>query len=250
MKQLGTLRTGTSNIVIPGTKNDFPEEFRTGSRLHYYASLFNSLEVNSTFYKLPSPRTFEKWAADVPDDFTFTLKLWQDITHVKKLEYNPSDLESFFQAADHVGSKKGCLLIQFPPGVTFQYVPKVEDLLQRLHALNNPEVWKLCIEFRHSSWYENESAHTILARYNTSMVLHDMPASKTPWIEKSLDVVYLRFHGPKGDYRGSYAPEVLQAHAQNIQAWLRQGKDVYAYFNNTIGDAFDNARLLQATASF
>ena len=68
-QQPGILRIGTSNIVVPGTKQTFPEAFRIKSRLHYYASLFNTLEVNSSFYKVPMASTFEKWSLDVPEIF-------------------------------------------------------------------------------------------------------------------------------------------------------------------------------------
>ena len=240
----GILRTGTSNIILPGTKKDFPEEYRAGSRLRYYASIFNSLEINSTFYKLPLPSTFEKWSLEVPDDFQFSIKLSREITHRKNLEYNPGDIDTFFKASDRIGKKKGCLLIQFPASISFQYRSAVEKIIGQAHQLNAHSGWRLCVEFRNTSWYDNDFTYGLLDDHNASIVLHDMPESRTPFIGRSLPVVYLRFHGLKGDYRGSYSNEHLLDFAQRIREWLKEGKDVYAYFNNTIGEAFSNARFL------
>src|SRR5215216_5931244 len=105
----GVVRIGTSGIVLPGNKQTFPKEFQSGSRLHYYGSLFNTLEINSTFYKVPLPTTFKRWSEEVPDNFQFTTKLWRQITHARKLEYNLTDIDTFMHAADYLGKKKGCL---------------------------------------------------------------------------------------------------------------------------------------------
>ncbi len=87
---------GTSGLVLPvPNKQAFPEAFRRGSRLAYYATLFNSIEVNSSFYRVPMPVTFSKWASEVPAGFRFTVKLWQGITHVGGLRFLPVDVNRF-----------------------------------------------------------------------------------------------------------------------------------------------------------
>src|ERR1700743_2334408 len=84
---MNTYYAGTSNIVLPvANKSLYPPAYQQASRLTYYASLFNSLEVNSSFYKLPMAKTVEKWAAEVPADFLFTFKVWQEITHVSTFD--------------------------------------------------------------------------------------------------------------------------------------------------------------------
>jgi uncharacterized protein YecE (DUF72 family) len=103
----GTLYIGTSNIVLPGNKQTFPEAFKQKSRLNYYSSLFNTVEMNNTFYKVPKATTFEKWSQDVGENFRFTIKLWKEITHVKYLEFIPQSIHSFLKAAVFVGKKKG-----------------------------------------------------------------------------------------------------------------------------------------------
>jgi len=238
------IRIGTSGIVVPGTKLTFPEEFKTGTRLHYYGSLFNTLEVNSSFYKIPLPSTFAKWATEVPDDFTFTVKLWRGITHAKKLQFNIDDIDVFMHSANHLGIKKGCLLIQFPASITFEYRAHVEKILQQLHKLDQRQQWKFAIEFRHVSWYQ-DITYTMLDKYRASLVFHDMPTSKISLDQPIGQLIYSRFHGPLGDYKGSYTPEYIQAYAERIKSWSEKGKEVYVYFNNTIEGALENTQLLQ-----
>ena len=241
----GTVWIGTSNIVVPGSKKDFPDEFQSTSRLTYYASLFNSLEINSSFYKVPRPQTFERWSSEVPDKFKFTVKLWKQVTHVKLLKFRSQDIDFFMKAANRLdNSKKGCLLVQFPPSITVDYLKKLETLLRRIDKNNPGRAWRTCIEFRHKSWYTAD-VYTLLSRFDAALVLHDMPASKISVTKAPVVFVNLRFHGIKGDYRGGYTPEQLQRYAGKIKRWIKQGKDVYAYFNNTIGDAFNNAQLLK-----
>src|ERR1700749_3370129 len=121
---------GTSGLVLTvPNKQAFPPEFRDKSRLTYYASLFNSIEVNSSFYKVPMASTVKKWAGSVPDNFRFTFKLWRGITHNKQLTFNPEDVERFIKVIDCAGDKKGCLLVQFPASITLGNSNQLENLL-------------------------------------------------------------------------------------------------------------------------
>src|SRR3954471_1854482 len=116
---IGLYRSGTSGLVLPvPNKQAFPPEFRDKSRLTYYASLFNSIEVNSSFYKVPMGSTVRKWANEVPDDFTFTFKMWREVTHGKGFTPDMGDIDKFMQVINEAGNKKGSLLIQLPPSVT------------------------------------------------------------------------------------------------------------------------------------
>ncbi|RYD93901.1 MAG: DUF72 domain-containing protein [Sphingobacteriales bacterium] len=232
--------SGTSNIVLPvPNKQLFPEAFRDKSRLNYYASLFNSLEVNSSFYKVPMPSTVAKWADDVSAGFRFTYKLWRDITHQKGLEFKPEDIDRFMQVISNAGDKKGSLLVQFPPGVQVNSIHKLEQLLNIIRINDPLSQWHTAVEFRHKSWHK-DNVYELLENYNIGIVSHDLPASATPMIEPITDFVYLRFHGPEGGYRGSYSDDYLYEYAGYINDWLHDGKTVYAYFNNTMGDALQN----------
>ncbi len=243
-KPTGALYIGTSNVVLPGNKSTFPEAFKIKSRLHYYSSLFNSVEVNSSFYKVPMNATCEKWTNDVGDDFRFTIKLWKQITHAKELGFNAKDIELFLKSTGSFGDKKGCLLLQFPGKVTLDYFNKVEEILCSINQSAVASGWQKAVEFRNASWYTGETFE-MLDENNAAMVLHDNPKAKSEALNKKAGVVYLRFHGPKGDYRGSYSHGFLQEKTVQIKEWIKEGKDVYAYFNNTAGDAFSNARKLQ-----
>jgi uncharacterized protein YecE (DUF72 family) len=237
---------GTSGLVLPvPNKQAFPPEFRTGTRLTFYASLFNSLEVNSSFYKIPLPKTFSKWITEVPENFRFTVKLWRGITHEPQLSFTPADVDKFMYAAGHLETKKGCLLIQLPPALQADKADQLRRLLEQIKRSDPQQDWNLAVEFRNRTWYTPE-IEQLLARFQTTRVLHDMPASKIMETTGDLPFVYLRFHGPAGDYKGSYGKAVLKGYAEMIQEWKTKNKEVYVYFNNTIGDAITDLEILRA----
>lgn len=245
----GSFYSGTSGLVLPfRNKQSCPPEFHDKPRLAYYASLFNSLEVNSSFYKVPMAATVKKWADGVPDGFKFTYKLWRDITHNKELVFNPADVDRFMQVIAHAGDKKGCLLIQFPPSIKIGSVHQLQKLLISINSADPAHEWKIAVEFRNSNWY-HEDIYRLLDEHNAGMVLHDMPASFAPLMETEADFIYLRFHGPNGGYRGSYNDAFLAEYAQYIHDWQQDGKEVYAYFNNTMGDAIKNLMTLNSYLS-
>lgn len=236
---------GTSNIVLPGPKTSFPDAFRNSSRLTYYSSLFPSLEVNSSFYKIPRAKTLLQWTREVPADFRFTVKMNREITHLPKLQYDKAVLTHFMETIASVGVHKGCLLLQFPGKITVDYHETLTQLLEDVCGLDPSGQWTKCIEFRHNSWYQ-EATVQMLDKYGIAMVLHDMPASANQQLRTAAPLAYIRFHGQEGNYRGSYPLPVLETYALQINTWLKQGKEVYVYFNNTIGDAFANAQTLQS----
>ena len=140
-KNNSLLRAGTSGLVLPvPNKRAFPEAFRHGPRLTYYASLFNSIEINSTFYKIPMPKTCTRWATEVPEHFEFTVKLWRGITHVPGLRFEEQDVRRFLNAADGLGDKKGCLLIQLPPGPDRRRRRTLERLLNTVGRSRSEQV--------------------------------------------------------------------------------------------------------------
>lgn len=231
--------TGTSNVVLPvPNKQAYPPQYQNKSRLCYYGSLFNSVEVNSTFYKLPLARTIARWTDEVPENFRFTFKLWQQVTHQKGLAFNPDDVHRFMSIINHAGDKKGCLLVQMPPSTTFN-IFQLNHLINTIKQADESRAWPIAIEFRNRSWYD-ESVYDMLDEQGVSMVLHDLPASAAPMRLGDSSFVYLRFHGPQGGYRGSYDDDFLHEYAQYAKEWVADGKAVYAYFNNTMGEAVKN----------
>lgn len=243
MKVKSQFYSGTSGLVLPLKKHDYPPQFRDASRLTYYASVFTSIEINSSFYHVPKAATVEKWRHSVPPYFSFTFKVPKAITHAKDLAFSVEDVESFAESVGGVGTKKGCLLVQLPPKVNRELESELEGLLECLSG--DAKGWNIAVEFRHTSWYGKE-VYRMLQRYGAGMVEQDLPKSTTPPVEVSEKFRYLRFHGPGGRYRGGYEDNFLKGHANRITQWLKEGKEVYVYFNNTMGDAVKNLQTLNS----
>jgi uncharacterized protein YecE (DUF72 family) len=236
----GAFYSGTSGLVLPvPNKEHYPAEFKDKSRLEYYASLFNSIEINSSFYKVPMAATVRKWADSVPENFRFTFKMWRDITHTKGLSFQEKDVFRFMETINHAGNKKGCLLIQFPPGLKVIMFSRMEQLLKTVAEASAEQPWNIALEFRHPSWYHDE-VYALAEQFSAEIVVHDKPLSQTPVIDSPAAFKYLRFHGPNGDYKGQYPDDFLLDNAELLNEWRSEGKDVFCYFNNTVGDAIQN----------
>lgn len=235
------IKVGLSGIVLPYPKYQFPEEAQKFSRLTIYSTFFSSIEVNDSFYKVPQRKTIERWARSVPDHFRFTFKLHQDFTHAKMLSQEAGRTREFVQSISSVGAKRACILVQFPPGFKASSIYYVENLLAELIREIADGGWKMAVEFRDSGWY-NEETFDLLKTYNASLALQDIPKSAAPFITTSDDFVYVRFHGPTGNYRGSYTDAFLQEYAEHVTMWADGGKSVFVYFNNTAGSAFQNGQ--------
>ena len=236
----GTFYGGTSGLQIAVPKRDFPPEHAEKSRLSFYALSENSIEINSSFYKLPQAKTLNRWITEVPAGFRFTFKLWNEITHQKDLLFKAEDLQRFMKVIDLPEINRGCLLVQLPPSLQVKALQQLSELLSLLKDFD----WRLAVEFRHSSWYTDE-VYSLLNSHEAAMVIQDMPKSATPFEPTADDLVYLRFHGPDGNYKGSYHDDLLSEYALYIREWQQDGKTVYAYFNNTAGDALRNLNFLK-----
>lgn len=235
---------GTSGLVLPfKNRNAYPPEFEGRSRLQVYGALFNSIEINSIFYKLPRPSTINQWSQSVPDNFRFTFKLWKQITHNKALAFDQADIEAFFNVIAGAADRSGCILVQFPASVKAVLFKKLEFLLLGIQQANTSG-WPIAVEFRSPEWYK-EPVYELLNAYGAAMVYHDKAGSTSPHPPLEAAHIYLRFHGPGGDYKGSYDQGLLYEYAGYIAKWLSEGKSVYVYFNNTIGAAVDNLKTLE-----
>lgn len=232
--------SGTSGLLLPvRNKLFYPDEFKEKSRLCFYSSMMNSIEINSSFYKIPMGSTVAKWAKDVPENFRFTFKLPKMITHNKGLAFDPESVKNFMQVISLAGDKKGCLLVQFPPGVRIGNLNQLALLMACLRECDKAGEWDIALEFRHVSLY-CEQVYRLLDEYGLGMVIQDKPPANTPMLDTDLNFVYLRFHGPGGSYRGSYQDDLMSEYADYIREWMAEGKTVYAYFNNTMGEAIAN----------
>ena len=139
---------GLSGLALPIPKYKFPPEYQNTSRLTYYATLFNSIEVNRSFYKIPLKRTITNWASSVNQDFKFTFKLFKAITHEKNLSYDNLHIEQFMEAISFVLTKKGCILIQFPPSLKNNNIYQLDNLLRTIRNIDSDSTWTIAVEFR------------------------------------------------------------------------------------------------------
>lgn len=238
--------SGTSGLLLPvPNKQFYPEAFKTRSRLSYYSSLFNSIEINSSFYKMPLSATVKRWVEDTTAEFRFTFKLFREITHSRNLAFEPHLVVQFMERIAAAGNKKACLLLQFPASITASHVSQLSNLLNCIHKSDPQNSWKAAVEFRHQSWYRQEN-YQLLEDYQMGLVLHDKLQAGGYMQDPASDFVYVRFHGPGGDYRGSYDDAFLYEYAGYIRNWIANGKQVYTYFNNTMGSALENLKSLRA----
>ncbi|WP_212748317.1 DUF72 domain-containing protein [Dyadobacter sediminis] len=236
--------SGTSGLVLPvSNKSFYPDAYKNKSRLTYYASMLNSIEINSSFYKIPMPSTVRNWSEQVPESFMLTFKLWRGITHNKGLSFAPEDVSRFMQTIDQAGRNKGSLLVQFPPSLKISMFSQLEKLMDCITASDPERHWKTALEFRHSSWY-HEEVYELCDSKGFGIVIHDKPGSATPAIDQEAGFRYLRFHGPDGDYKGSYDVGFLNEYAEYVTEWIQEGKTVFTYFNNTVGEALKNLTTL------
>lgn len=183
--------------------------------------------------------TVSKWANEVPEDFKFTFKLFREITHNKDLVFDADAVRHFMKVISASGEKKGCLLIQFPASVRLANLRQLILLMDVLRGCDPDQNWKMAMEFRHISLY-HEDVYRFLHEYRIALVIQDMPPAITPIEDMDMPFVYLRFHGPDGNYKGSYEDSLLSEYASYIRDWVTEGKIVYSYFNNTMGAAVNN----------
>lgn len=199
--------------------------------LDHYAKHFETLEVNGSFYKIPKVESVREWSEETPGRFRFALKLWRGITHFKKLKDCREKLESFFEVAGHLPTpQRGPVLVQLPKNQGPD-PEKLDAFLRDLKAVTAPSRWKVAVEFRHPEWL-NDETYDVLNRQRAGLCLHDMQDQAPVNEPNDASFVYVRRHGPRGDYAGSYSSASLKRDAEHIREWSEAGRQVFVYFNN------------------
>ncbi len=145
---LASYYSGLSGLQLDIPKNLYPHPYENANRLTYYSSLFNSIEFNSSFYKISQAITVSKWASSVNENFKFTFKFWKQVTHVKGLNFEGSDVELFMNTVHNAVAKKGCLLLQFPPGLGNENSDQLAMLLGCIRKADSEYLWNIAVEFR------------------------------------------------------------------------------------------------------
>jgi uncharacterized protein YecE (DUF72 family) len=207
--------------------NFYNVELPQSQWLEHYASIFDTVEVNNSFYRLPEASTFARWGSRVPARFRFAVKASRFLTHMKKLKDPEEPVDRLFSRMRPLGKRLGPVLYQLPSGWKVD-AERLEHFLQVL-----PRGARHVIEFRDPSWYVDE-VFGLLERHRASLCLHDMQGAASGQ-RRIGPIVYARFHGPSGRYRGGYSAGVLRSWAEWLRSQLVGGADVYAYFNNDVG---------------
>ncbi|MDA2933619.1 DUF72 domain-containing protein [Acidobacteria bacterium AH-259-D05] len=207
---------GTSGFSYREWKGVFyPDKLPAKDYLSFYAQHFSTTEINNTFYRSPSEETTRKWSAQVPQNFRFTLKLNQKITHKKRLRDVKEEMEWFLKGATALGSKLGTILVQLPP-----YLRENTSVLETFLKQYSDKVW-LALEFRHPSWFSEETFQ-LLQDHQAALVVTESdqhPAVQTV----TAPFIYIRLR------RSNYSEEDLRQWARWIQA---QKRDTFAYLKH------------------
>jgi uncharacterized protein YecE (DUF72 family) len=233
-----TIRIGTSGWVYTHWRRVFyPMDLPQRDWFSFYARSFDTVEINNSFYRLPSPGTFEAWRQQAPAGFLYAVKASRYLTHLKKLKEPEAPLARFFEHAGCLEETLGPVLYQLPPNWRAN-LPRFEHFLSVLPASTGH-----VIEFRDQSWLTEEVFH-LMERYGVAHCIHDMHPLQVP-CRVTAHTVYLRFHGDM-EHRGDYSSAALATWAERIERWRRGGHDVFAYFNNDVfGYAIKNALALK-----
>lgn len=222
----GRVLIGTSGYQYPEWRGSFyPEKFGTDRMLAYYAERFPTVEINYTFYRMPTEKLLAGWAAGTPDHFTFTLKAPRRITHDAKLQRCEDTLQAFCRAARTLGPKLGALLFQLPPN----FRKNVEVLAAFLELL--PGDLRTAFEFRHDSWFE-EDVFAALRQRGAALCVADSEKLKTP-VAVTADHAYFRLRDE------GYQEADLEAWARTIRDL--PAKEAFVYFKHEaqgLGPAF------------
>jgi uncharacterized protein YecE (DUF72 family) len=202
----------------------YPADLKTSQMFAFYQRFFDTVELNNSFYRLPTPEAFLAWRESADRDFVFAVKGSRFLTHNKKLKEPEQALHNLLPRADLLGEKLGPVLFQLPPKWKLN-LERLEIFLQAL-----PKVHRYTFEFREPTWH-TQAVYDTLQRHNAAYCIHELAGFHTP-ILVTADFAYVRLHGPGGKYQGSYTDAKLQEWADRIAEWSRKLKAVYVYFDN------------------
>jgi len=224
---MGTAFVGCSGWDYPHWRGAFyPHDLPEKAWFDWYAARFDTVELNSTFYRLPSAEAVGRWAERAPAGFTYAVKLGQYASHRKKLKDPEQWLPNHVDRMARLGSSLGPTLVQLPPR-WHRNVARLDELLSAAGRS-----WRWAVELRDPTWLHDDVFQT-LERHGAALCLHDLLPDH-PWL-LTTTWTYVRFHGPdaqRAPYRGRYTGRRLEGRAEQIGSWLAQGIDVHAYFNN------------------
>jgi len=204
----------------------YPEDAKRKDYFSYYSKYFDTVEVNSTFYRLPFKNFVLGWVNKAPKGFLYSIKVNRRVTHLKRLRNAEEDLENFLRRLDPLRERRllGPLLFQLPPGLHFD-IKLLEEFLSSL-----PDGYRFTIEFRHKSWLKEE-VYDLLEEYKVAFCIVSSP--KLPDVVRiTANFSYIRMHGKERWYDYCYSDEELRKWAEIVSKMHNDGYDVFMYFNN------------------
>ncbi|AZF37925.1 hypothetical protein C4J88_3146 [Pseudomonas sp. R4-39-08] len=227
------LYVGCAGWSLP--REHWPAFAEQGTHLQRYASRFNAVEINSSFYRPHLPKTYERWRESVPAGFRFSVKMPKRITHELRLQQCGTALDEFLAQCLQLDEKLGCLLVQLPPSL--RYEPLVAGAF--FEALRQRFAGTVVLEPRHASWLV---AGTLLQSLEIGWVSADpaVIAAGDAWH----GVRYWRLHGSPRIYHSAYGHERVQAYARLLRQSIEEGIPTWCIFDNTasghaVADALD-----------
>jgi uncharacterized protein YecE (DUF72 family) len=203
----------------------YPEGLAQRRWLERYVQVFDTVELNATFYRLPTPETVERWRETAPPGFVFAVKGSRYLTHLKRLLDAGGGLERFYVPVSRFRSKLGPVLWQLPPHLKPD-PPRLDRFLERLPPGRH------AVEFRDPDWYSEEVC-AVLDRHGAAFCEHDHVKRPPPRLTGRFR--YVRFHGTTGRYSGRYGARALRPLAESYLDSAARGTDVFVYFNNDLG---------------
>lgn len=224
-RRAGRVRIGLSGWSYASWKESFYEGVKQADWLSHAASRFPTLEANATFYRGQSEKTMRRWHDRTPDDFLFTIKAHRILTHRFRLRDPNNSIARQRDSAKPLGRKLGCVLWQLPETYKAD-LKRLDSFLKLLRAWRGPTH---VMEFRHESWFTDETAGILEGAGAANCISH---ASEWPMWERSTGpLTYVRLHGAPRTYASAYGPRKLADWAKRVKRWRRRG-DVFVYFDN------------------
>ena len=237
---MACIRIGTSGWHYLHWRGPYyPADWPSAKMLSFYMADFDSVEINNSFYRLPTPEAVEAWRETTQPNFCFAVKASRFFTHMKKLKDPEVGLQKFSPLLQHFGDKLGPVLFQLPP----QWSCNPARLADFLTAL--PRDYRYSFELRDPRWH-TASIYRLLTKHNAAFCIYELAGFQSP-LTVTADFVYIRLHGPgQKKYQGDYSQQTLKQWATRIRKWKSELSAIYIYFDNDqAGFAVKNARQLK-----
>lgn len=218
-------RVGTSGFDYRHWRQRFyPDALPPAERLGFYAKSFDTVELNVTFYRMPSIAAFRSWRDAVPQEFRFAVKASRYLTHVRRLRDPRGPVEFLLERASLLGETLGPILLQLPPDMEIE--------LDRLDATLEcfPESVQVAVEPRHRSWF-TEGFRSLLTKHRAALCLVDRRGPRTP-LWRTSGWVYARLHEGQSAPRPCYGRVALQSWANRLRRVAPADAERYVFFNN------------------